>query len=127
MKESELNGDASVGTNAKARNGPKISDAHFWLRSYDAFNEPRKLLDDTDPKRKRALKAGPSEIAKKFKCEGIKKTFKRGAVDTFNTSAKGMIDKKGYQKLVIIVEAAPTKTIDREMRRMAAKSSSRKD
>lgn len=110
-RENEDNNDSSVVTNLDGRIGRKILDAHFWLRSFDAFNEPRKHLDDSNHKRKQALKAGPSEIAKKFKSECTKKTFSRGVVEAYNTSAKGMIGKQGYQKLVVVFEPASTKRL----------------
>ena len=123
-KNAEINGHAHGEANAKQRIGKQILDAHFWLRAYDASNEPKKLLDDTDKKRKRALKAGPSEIAKRFKSENIQKNFQRGAVGSYFTSAKEMIDKKGYQMLVIVFDAAPKNPIHSGMRRLAGKLSS---
>lgn len=95
-------------SNAKARKKDSVGhDAHFWLRAYDAASEPKSLLDDTDKKRKRAQKSGPSEIAKKFLDEGATKTLERGVVEGYRSSAERMIDKLGYQKLVVVLNVSP--------------------
>ena len=118
----EKNDDGLV-SNAKSRNKDFVGlDAHFWLRAFDADSQPKLLLDDTNKKRKRAQKSGPSEIAKKFLAEGCTKTFERGVVEGYQSSAERMIDKLGYQKLVIVMEAAPKISLGKVWTRKTAKS-----
>ena len=118
----EKNDDELV-SNAKSRNKDFVGlDAHFWLRAFDADNQPKFLLDDTDKKRKRAQKSGPSEIAAKFLAEGCRKNFERGVIEGYQSSAKRMVDKLGYQKLVIVMEAAPQIPIDSVRTRKTVKS-----
>lgn len=109
-------------SNAKSRKKNSVGhDAHFWLRVYDAANEPKLLLDDTDKNRKRAQKSGPSEIAKKFLDEGVTKTFERGVVEGYHSSAERMIDKLGYQKLVVVIDVAPKSSLARVWHPMTTK------
>lgn len=86
--------------------------AHYWLRAYDADSVPRRLLDE-DKNRKRTLKDGATEIAKVFRDEAVanksKITFARGRVPGFQSSAKTMVDKRGYQKLMRVLEATDKK------------------
>lgn len=115
--------DHGLVSNAKSRNKDSVGlDAHFWLRAFDAGNQPKLLLDDTNKKRKRAQQSGPSEIAKRFLAEGCTKTFERGVVEGYQSSAERMIDKLGYQKLVIVMEAAPKISLGKVWSRKTAKS-----
>ena len=98
-------------------------DAHFWLRAYDASTEQKRLLDDTDKKRKRALKSGDSEIRKQFFEEG-KKGLKRYSVANYKTAAKLRIEKLGYQAMIQVLEAAPTAIFTLAFKKMPAESKS---
>jgi hypothetical protein len=125
-EEVERLDDGNLVSNANSRNKNTIRDgAHYWLRAYDASKEPKMLLDDSDVTRKRAQKSGPSEIGNWFREEGGTKTFERGVVEGYQSSAERMIDKKGYQKLLIGLEGAPKdlSTLTQAMSRMVTRNS----
>jgi hypothetical protein len=93
---------------AKKREKEVESDAHYWLRSYDALTQTQLLLGDE--KRRRAFESGEAEVIKYLAQEAkaaklSSSVFERGLVDGWKESASDYIN--GLKFLTLLTSRNP--------------------